>query len=184
MKKVYLIRHGLPAFPGGKGMCIGTTDIPMGEVGLAQAAEMAKKLPAVTAVFSSPLIRAVQTAQAIGLSVTVLDGLREMYAGAWDGLTFDEIRQQYPELYAARARDLTMPLPGAEDHGEGLIRFTAAMKQAAALAPGDFAVVAHGGIIALFLQQVTGTWYKPGYAEVLTLFWKDGIFDTKESVST
>ena len=31
MKKVYLIRHGLPDFPGGKGMCIGTTDVPMGE---------------------------------------------------------------------------------------------------------------------------------------------------------
>ena len=45
MKKVYLIRHGLPDFPGGKGMCIGTTDIPMGEKGLAQAAEMATLLP-------------------------------------------------------------------------------------------------------------------------------------------
>lgn len=45
MKKVYLIRHGLPDFPGGKGMCIGTTDIPMGEKGLKQAAEMAKILP-------------------------------------------------------------------------------------------------------------------------------------------
>ena len=40
MKKVYLIRHGLPDFPGGKGMCIGTTDIPMGEKGFRQAAEM------------------------------------------------------------------------------------------------------------------------------------------------
>ena len=47
MKKVYLIRHGLPDFPGGKGMCIGTTDIPMGEKGFRQAAEMAQKLPPV-----------------------------------------------------------------------------------------------------------------------------------------
>ena len=47
MKKVYLIRHGLPDFPGGRGMCIGTKDIPMGEKGLAQAAEMAKNLPPV-----------------------------------------------------------------------------------------------------------------------------------------
>ena len=77
-------------FPGGKGMCIGSTDIPMGEAGLIQARDMAKKLPAVTAVFSSPLIRAVQTAQAIGMSVTILDDLREMYAGEWDGLTFEE----------------------------------------------------------------------------------------------
>jgi broad specificity phosphatase PhoE len=165
-------------------MCIGTTDIPMGEVGFAQAAQMAEKLPAVTAVFSSPLIRAVQTAQAIGLPVTILPDLREMHAGEWDGLTFDDIRQRYPELYAARASDLTIPLPGAEDHEEGLHRFAAAMEKAANLAPGDFAVVAHGGIIAQFLQHITGTWYKPGYTEVVTLFWKDGTFDTKESVSS
>jgi hypothetical protein len=57
------------------------------------------------------------------------------------------------------------------------------MEQAANLAPGDFAVVAHGGIIARFLQSINGSWYKPGYTEVVTLFWKDGTFDTKESVS-
>jgi len=183
MKKVYLIRHGLPDFPGGKGMCIGTTDIPMGEKGLKQAAAMAKILPPVTAVFSSPLTRAVQTAQAIGLPVVILDDLREMYAGEWDGLTFDEIRQRYPELYAARFHDLTIPLPGAEDHEKGLARFKGAMEEAAKQSPGDFAVVAHGGIIAQFLQDISGTWYKPGYTEVVTLFWNDGIFDTKEFVS-
>ena len=183
MKKVYLIRHGLPDFPDGKKMCIGTTDIPMGETGLAQAAQMAGMLPPVTAVFSSPLTRAVQTAQAIGMPVAVLDGLREMYAGEWDGLTFEQIRARYPELYAARGRDLTLPLPGAEEHTEGLARFSAAMEAAARAAPGDFAVVAHGGIIARFLQQITGTWYKPGYTEVLTLFWDDGAFFTKEAAS-
>ena len=176
MKKVYLIRHGLPDFPGGKGMCIGTTDIPMGEEGLAQAAQMAKKLPPVTAVFSSPLTRAVQTAQAIGLSVTVLDGLRELYAGEWDGLTFEQIRERYPVLYAARAKDLTIPLPGAEDYTAGLARFSAAMEAAAQAAPGDFAVVAHGGIIAQFLRSISGTWYKPGYAEVISLEWEHPIF--------
>ena len=180
MKKVYLIRHGLPDFPGGKGMCIGTTDIPMGEAGLAQAAQMAEKLPAVTAVFSSPLTRAVQTAQAIGLPVTILPDLREMYAGEWDGLTFQEIRQRYPELYAARASDLTIPLPGAEDHEEGLHRFTAAMEKAAALTTGDFAVVAHGGIIAQFLQSVSGNWYKPAYTEIVTLIYQNGIFTLLE----
>ena len=180
MKKVYLIRHGLPDFPDGKGMCIGTTDIPMGKAGLAQAAQMANKLPAVTAVFSSPLKRAVQTAEAIGKPVTVLEGLREMYAGEWDGLTFDEIRQRYPELYAARASDLTIPLPGAEDHEEGLHRFAAAMEKAANLAPGDFAVVAHGGIIAQFLQSISGTWYKPDYTEIVTLTYQNGIFTLLE----
>lgn len=180
MKKVYLIRHALPDFPGGKGMCIGTTDIPLGEKGLLQAEEMRKILPAVTAVFSSPLTRAVQTAQVIGMPITVLVNLREMYAGEWDGLTFDEIRQRYPELYAARATDLTIPLPGAEDHEEGLARFTSAMRQAATLASGDFAVVAHGGIIAQFLQSVSGNWYKPDYTQIVTLTYQNGIFTLLE----
>ena len=177
MKKIYLIRHGLPNFPGGKGMCIGTTDIPMGEKGLQQAAKMAKKLPPVTAVFSSPLTRAVQTAQAIGMSITILDDLREMYAGEWDGLTFEEIRQRYPELYAARFHDLTIPLPGAEDHAEGLSRFKEAMEEAAKQSPGDFAVVAHGGIIAQFLQDISGVWKKPDYTEIIPLIWENGRFE-------
>ncbi|MBR4290212.1 MAG: histidine phosphatase family protein [Oscillospiraceae bacterium] len=180
MKNVYLIRHGLPDFPGGKGMCIGTTDIPMGEKGLAQAAEMAKKLPSVTAVFSSPLKRAVQTAEAIGLPVTVLPGLRELYAGQWDGLTFDQIRERYPDLYAARALDLTIPLPGAEDHAAGLARFSTAMKTAAETSSGDFAVVAHGGIIAQFLLSVSGVWYKPDYAQIISLTYENGTFTLQE----
>jgi len=180
MKKVYLIRHGLPDFPGGKRMCLGTTDIPMGEEGLAQAAEMAAFLPPVSALFSSPLTRAVQTAQAIGMPITILHGLREMDAGEWDGLTFEEIRQRYPELYAARSCDLTLPLPGAEDHAKGLARFKEAMEEAALQSPGDFAVVAHGGIIAGFLQSIGGTWYKPDYAEIISLYYKNGIFTLQE----
>lgn len=180
MKKVYLIRHGLPDFPGGKGMCIGTTDIPMGEKGFRQSAEMAQKLPPVTAVFSSPLTRAVQTAQAIGLPVTILPDLREMYAGEWDGLTFDEIRQRYPELYAARFHDLTIPLPGAEDHAGCLSRFKGAMEEAAKQSPGDFAVVAHGGIIAQFLQDISGVWKKPDYAEIIPLIWENRHFCLQE----
>ena len=182
MKKVYLIRHGLPDFPGGKGMCIGTTDIPMGEKGLKQAAQLAKNLPPVTAVFSSPLARAVQTAQAIGMHVTILDDLREMYAGEWDGLTFEEIRQRYPELYAARFHDLTIPLPGAEEHSEGLARFKGAMEEAAEQSPGDFAVVAHGGIIAQFLQDISGVWRKPDYAEMISLLWENGHFELQEEI--
>lgn len=180
MKKIYLIRHGLPDFPSGKGMCIGTTDIPIGEKGLKQAAQMAKRLPPVTMVFSSPLIRAVQTAEAIGMPITILPDLRELYAGEWDGLTFEEIRERYPELYAARFHDLTIPLPGAEDHEEGLARFSKAMERAAQMAPGDFAIVAHGGIIAQFLQKISGVWKKPDYTEIIPIFFENGIFTLQE----
>lgn len=180
MKTIYLIRHGVPEFPEGKRMCIGTTDLPMGAEGLEQAQAMARALPPVQEVFSSPLTRSVQTAQAIGLPVRILEDLREMYAGEWDGLTFEEIRRRYPELYAARGRDMTLPLPGAEPGEAGLARFRKAMAQAASMAQGDAAVVAHGGIIGLFLQSVSGTWYKPDYAEIVPLIWHDGYFTIQE----
>lgn len=180
MKKVYLIRHAKPAFPNDKGMCLGITDIPIGEAGKQQAMQMAAMLPPVSAVFSSPLRRAVQTAQVIGTPVTVIQGLREMFVGEWDGLTFEEIRKRYPQLYAARAEDQTIPIPGAEEVHISLPRFCAAMEQAAEAAPGDFAVVAHGGIIGQFLQKITGTWYKPGYAEIIPLYYENGVFRKQE----
>ena len=176
MKKVYLIRHALPAFPNGSKMCLGITDIPLGRQGMEQAKIMAAALPPVTAVYSSPLRRAIQTAQAIGQPVQILSGLREMYAGEWDGLTFAEIRQRYPELYAARGLDKTIPPPGSEDEEAALIRFRAELECAAMEAPGDFAVVAHGGIIAKYLQSLTGVWKKPDYTEVIELYWKSGKF--------
>lgn len=182
MKHVYLIRHGLPDFPDGKRICIGRTDLPMGKAGLAQAQEMAAALPPVTAVFSSPLTRAVQTAEAIGLPVAVLPNLRELDAGEWDGLTFDQIRQRWPLLYAARGDDRTLPLPGAEDHAQGLARFQKAMQAAVEAAPGDFAVVSHGGVIALFLQSISGIWQKPQYAQIIPLVHKDGRFFLQEEL--
>lgn len=182
MKKVYLIRHALPDFPGGRRMCLGTTDIPLGETGLLQAAEMAKRLPEVTAVFSSPLSRAVQTAEAIGMPITILEGLRELNAGEWDGLTFEEIRLRYPALYAARGHNKQLPLPGAEDHAQGLARFTDAMEAAASLAPGDFAVVAHGGICGWFLQSLGSPWHKPEYTQIIPFSWENGTFYLQEEL--
>ena len=54
------------------------------------------------------------------------------------------------------------------------------MTQAAEQAPGDFAVVAHGGIIAQFMQEITGTWYKPDYTEIVHLSYEYGNFTRQE----
>ena len=81
MKKVYLIRHAQPVLSGGSALGSGLSDIPLGEQGRAQACEMARELAPVSQVFSSPMRRAVQTAQAIGQPVTVLRDLRELQVG-------------------------------------------------------------------------------------------------------
>jgi hypothetical protein len=54
------------------------------------------------------------------------------------------------------------------------------MERAAALAPGDFAVVAHGGIIAWFLQEIGGDWRKPDYAEIIPLIRENEHFLLQE----
>ena len=117
-----------------------------------------------------------QTAEALSLPVIILPGLRELCFGEWDGLTFDRIRQHYPELYAARAQDQTILPPDSEEPDAALTRFGAAMREAAATASGDFAVVAHGGIIARFLRSIGGVWYKPDYAEVVSLIYDKDHF--------
>ena len=85
MKRVYLIRHGLPEFPEGRRQCIGSTDLPLSGEGMLQASEMARALSGVSAVFSSPLTRAVETARAIRSDFAILEGLRELDYGQWEG---------------------------------------------------------------------------------------------------
>ena len=176
MKRVYLIRHALPVFPDGQRRCLGRTDIPLGNAGMTQAEAMAARLPPVTAVFSSPLTRAVQTAKMIRPEIAVLPGLRELDYGQWDGLTFDQIRQRFPELFAAREHDKSLLPPGVEPPRQAITRFLGAMEEATRISPGDFAVVAHGGVIELFLQDITGKRYKPRYCEVILLQWENGRF--------
>lgn len=169
MRKAYLIRHGKPDFPNGARMCLGRTELPLGAVGRMQAALLGRELGGeVDAMYSSPLSRAVQTAQALGRPVTVIDGLAEQYAGEWDGLTFDEIRARYPELYARRATERYLPLPGSEPDGEALRRFTRALCEALS-GGGTAAVVAHASVIRLYLGSLGAGMVKIPYGSYVEL---------------
>lgn len=166
MRNVYLIRHGLPDFPGGRRMCLGTTDLPLSKLGSLQGTLLgiAFRDRPVT-VFSSPLLRARQTAEAMGKPVTVLSSLRELHMGQWDGLTFDEIRCRFPALYAARATDKTLPFPDSEDHEAGRQRFADGIRDALSQCRGDVAIVTHSGVMELYL----GTTEKAPYGSVTHL---------------
>ena len=166
MRHIYLIRHGQPDFPDGKKMCLGKTDLPLSKLGKLQAGLLLPyfKDKQIT-VFSSPLTRARQTAAIPERPVTILPGLAELDMGQWDGLTFDEIRVRFPELYAARATDKTLPFPDAEDKGVGLARFRDAIYQALDSCKGDIALVTHSGVMELLL----GTTEKAPYGSVTTL---------------
>jgi probable phosphoglycerate mutase len=104
----------------------GHHDLPLTELGERQAAAAAARLAtpgqtlgeAVTAVISSPALRARQTAKpvadALGVSLAVDDGLIETDFGAWEGLTFAEAREHDPQLHARWLTDTSLAPPQGE----------------------------------------------------------------------
>ena len=105
--KIILIRHGQSVWNSDSknDRFNGHTDIPLTAYGLKQAEKMGiyLKKQNVTAIYCSPLQRAVVTAriigQNLGLIPQVIEELIEMDFGAWEGLTLPEIENQYRELF-------------------------------------------------------------------------------------
>jgi len=100
-----LLRHGeTPLTPQKRFSGSGGTDPSLSDVGREQAERAATALAArgtIQAIVASPLTRTRQTAAAVaarlGLDVVIEDGLRETDFGAWEGLTFAEVQERYPD---------------------------------------------------------------------------------------
>ena len=104
---LYVVRHGATDW-NQSGRIQGHMDIPLNETGRAQARLASIRLAVVraTALYSSDLLRAYETAQIIGratgLEVVQTPGLREINFGVWQGLSSLQIRERDPDVYAAR----------------------------------------------------------------------------------
>lgn len=112
-------------------LTLGREDVPLNERGRLQARALAACLPRepIVAVYSSPLRRALDTAQAaadaLGLSVEVDEGLIEMDVGEMEGITFDVMRERYGEFlrrwFSEEVGDIAMPggesLRNVQDRG-------------------------------------------------------------------
>lgn len=104
-----LLRHGETALTPEKRLSgSGGSDPALSETGQRQAEAAGKMLAArgaVQAVVSSPLCRARQTAgtvaRRLGLDVHIDEGLTEADFGAWEGLTFAEVHERFPDEMAA-----------------------------------------------------------------------------------
>jgi broad specificity phosphatase PhoE len=102
--RVVLVRHGETEWNRVERFR-GRIDIELNETGRRQAWAVAQRLCAwqIGAIYSSPLKRALQTAQPIaeacGLGVVVLEGMIDVDYGVWAGLSVEEARAQYPQAY-------------------------------------------------------------------------------------
>ena len=103
MTKLILVRHG-QSLANAELRFAGHTDFDLSELGHRQAALLADHLAAhetIAAIYSSDLLRAYHTAtptaERLSLPVVTDTLLREIYAGKWEGATFTEIGEQYPD---------------------------------------------------------------------------------------
>ncbi|NOX97436.1 MAG: histidine phosphatase family protein [Nitrospirae bacterium] len=104
MTKLILVRHGETDW-NRENRIQGWLDIPLNEEGLKQAEKLAEELSEmkIEAVYSSPLKRALQTAEVVAdkhhLAVRKISALREINQGKWQGLLVSEAKKRYRKLY-------------------------------------------------------------------------------------
>ena len=163
---ILLVRHGETPW-NREGRYQGRTDVPLSEVGQAQAAALGDRLtrvPIAVAV-ASPLSRARQTAEAVlaGRATTLeLDaGLLEISHGAWEGKLAGDVEQSHAEMFgvwrSAPGRDAPAG-PGAETLGDVEARAWPVLERVChRLGPDDTALIAaHDAVNRVLICRVLG----------------------------
>ena len=161
---ILLVRHGETEW-NAAGRIQGQTNSSLNDRGRAQANELADRLDgeAITAVYSSDLDRARETAEILAarldLPVVLDPALRERDFGSWEGKTVDELEEQWPGAWA-RWREGNEGEGDVEDHLALAERVRDAIRRLAAAHPGErILVVAHGGAIRVILTDAAGLSY-------------------------
>ncbi|WP_328683669.1 bifunctional RNase H/acid phosphatase [Streptomyces sp. NBC_00343] len=161
-----LLRHGeTPLTPQKRFSGSGGTNPALSNVGRDQAERAATALASrgtIQHIIASPLTRTRETAAAVaarlGLDVTIEDGLRETDFGAWEGLTFGEVRDRYPEDLTTWLADPTaQPTGGGESFADTATRIAATRdKLTATYAGRTVLLVTHVTPIKTFVQLALG----------------------------
>ncbi len=145
MKKLYVTRHGLTAFNAEERVC-GSTDLPLTETGLRQAAEMAQQAAAfgdIERIIASPMLRAQQTAQAVAdvlcLPIETDIRLREWDYGDFEGKS--RLTSGFPEAKA----EFGVKMPGGESVFQ-IVHRAYSLLDELKTAPNTAILVCHGGV--------------------------------------
>ncbi len=163
--RLILLRHGQTDHNTGLRLT-GWGDPGLDTTGMAQAAEVATQLTQayqIDAIYTSPLKRAVQTAQPLvaitGLVPSVNEGLKELNFGEVEGMTIPEAKERFPHLFATW-RSLDEPefsWPGGETRMVFHTRVDRAMWDIILAEAGQHetvVIVAHGGSLAGFFSEL------------------------------
>lgn len=171
---MYLIRHGATeANLARPARLQGRSDVPLAALGVRQAEATRHALSHVrfAAAYTSPLLRARQTAEIIApyLTPQPVDAIRECDVGQWEGLDWDAIRNDHAPAYAKYMSDPSRHgYPGGETFADVLARTTPAFADMLARHAGQtILVVSHHVVNRTYLAQALGLPQQAGRAVAL-----------------
>jgi phosphoserine phosphatase len=164
VKRLLLARHG-QSVSNAIRRFQGAQDVALSPLGMRQAEALGQAVSrrAIAHVYVSPFERARQTAEialaGLGLPLTVVDDLRELSLGEWEGCTVEEIRTRPGDPYARWVRNpVQCPPPGGEPLADVQARVLRAVERITAAHPNgdDVLIVSHGGVISALLAHCFG----------------------------
>lgn len=179
-RQLILVRHG-QTLDNVAGIAQGWNDSALSEAGKTQVQALAERLSAMkpTALYSSPLGRALATAEAIaaatGLPITQLPELREMNYGGWEGRSFLDVRREDEPAYQRWIADEEANCPDGESHADVRRRLVRAIRQINSERP---VVVTHGTAIRiaatalLELPTMTARYFAQDNAALNIFVWR------------
>ena len=161
--RLYLIRHGQSA-GNAEGRFGGHGPTPLSDLGREQAEKTAKLLAkeGVDVIYSSDLLRAVQTAeplaQLLDLPIHRSEAFRERNVGVLQGLTFDESKERYPnDYYALINRNVHHVITEGESYRHLLRRITAELRNILRNHQRErIAIYSHTGAICFLTLHLLG----------------------------
>ncbi|HZH15914.1 MAG TPA: histidine phosphatase family protein [Archangium sp.] len=161
--RMVLVRHGQPVEEM-RGRCYGRLDVGLSSVGRLQAERAARFLSEapLLRIYTSPRQRAMESAAPLaelkGMAVDTEAAFREIDFGLFEGLSYEEAEQRYPEVYAEwMAHPTRVRFPEGESYPEMRERVLSAGRVLRTRHAGEtFVLVSHGGVNRTLLAEALG----------------------------
>jgi len=147
--QLYLIRHPQPDVASG--VCYGQSDLTLMHEPFSLAKQLQQQLPDNITLFSSPLTRCRELAQALHADPVYDERLKEMHFGEWEMQMWSDIPRQQLDQWADNPLHYT--IPGGESVAQMRQRVLEFVADKTSLAQSPLALVAHAGIMKVLVGE-------------------------------
>jgi broad specificity phosphatase PhoE len=158
---IFLVRHGESIY-GEERLC-GWSDVPLSDIGREQARVLALRLKDVDLkrILCSDRERTIETADIINiyhsLPIEVIPEIRELNYGLWEGKSWKEIEEEFPEAYKEWREDNTLATPEGESPLDVYNRVRCKMEEIVSRSTGEnILIVAHKSVNRILICKILG----------------------------